>query len=108
MQQNTYNGMGGYSMGGFGGQAYLQTPTFAPSQIAQGKQPLQEAYPAFDEQAFEQAFAQAQQDMLNVATQEEQKIQESRQAIPEALGVAARSGEPDSLLMRLRGTRPGV
>jgi len=107
MHQNNYNSMASYSIGGFGGQTYLRTPAFASSQIAQGKQPLQDAVPAFDEAAFEQAFAQAQKDMIEVETQE-QKIQESRQANPEVLGVAARSGEPDPLLMRLRGTRPGV
>jgi len=107
MHQNNYNSMASYSIGGFGGQTYLRTPAFASSQIAQGKQPLQDAVPAFDEAAFEQAFAQAQKDMIEVETQE-QKIQESRQANPEVLGVAARSGEPDPLLMRLRGTRPAI
>lgn len=94
--------MANYSIGGFGGQTYLQTSAFAPSQISQGKQPLQEVAPTFDEAAFEQAFEQAQQDMLQV------DMQESRQANPEVLGVAARSGEPDSLLTRLRGTRPAI
>jgi hypothetical protein len=111
-QQNTYGGMPGYSMGGFGGQSYMQPPVFqnAPaSQIAQGKQPVQEAVPAFDEAAFEQAFLQAeqeaQQDMLDVAA--EQSRAQAAQANPEVMGYD-RPGEMDPLLLRIRETRPGV
>ncbi|KAF2856206.1 hypothetical protein T440DRAFT_463543 [Plenodomus tracheiphilus IPT5] len=106
MQQNTYNSMGGYNMGGFGSQSYMQPPAFQPSQIAQGKQPKQEAIPAFDEAAFEQAFAQAQQDMMDVASQE-QKMEESRQANPEVLGATQRPGEMDPLI-RIRETQPDI
>lgn len=109
LQQNTFGGMSGYNMGGFGGQSYMQTPNFqntSHSQVAQGKQPMQEAVPAFDEAAFEQAFAQAQQDMFEVA-EAEQNHEQSRQANPEVLG-AERTGELDPLLQRIRETRPGV
>jgi hypothetical protein len=103
-QQNTYGGMAGYNMGGFGGPAYMQSPAFqhAPvSQIAQGKQPVQEAIPAFDEAAFEQAFLQAEQE----AQQELQNV--AAEADPEAMGYD-RPGELDPLLLRIRETRPGV
>lgn len=63
-QQNSYGGLPGHHIGGFGNQAFMQ-PTFqhAPmSQVAQGKQAAQDAVPAFDEAAFEQAFVQAEQE----------------------------------------------
>jgi len=89
----------------------MQTPSFqnAPmSQVAQGKQP-QEAVPAFDEAAFEQAFLQAeqeaQQDMLDVEA--EQSRAHAAQANPEVMGYD-RPGELDPLLVRIRETRPGV
>jgi hypothetical protein len=111
-QQNTFGGMPGYSMGGFGGQSYMQQPAFqhAPvSQVAQGKQPAQEAVPAFDEAAFEQAFLQAeqeaQQDMLDMAAEQSQSHE--AQANAEAMDYD-RPGEMDPLLMRIRETRPGV
>jgi hypothetical protein len=97
-QQNNYGGISGYNMGGFGGQSYMQQPAFQHvpvSQVAQGKQPVQEAVPAFDEAAFEQAFLQAeqeaQQDMLDAEVMDYD-----------------RPGEMDPLLMRIRETRPGV
>ncbi|KAI8941302.1 hypothetical protein NX059_002529 [Plenodomus lindquistii] len=89
LQQTPYTSMGNYPMNNFGAQSYMQPPVFQPSQIAQGKQPVQEAIPAFDEAAFEQAFAQAQQDMMADATHE-QKLEESRQANPEVLGSTHR------------------
>jgi hypothetical protein len=111
-QQNTYGGMPGYSMGGFGGQSYMQQPMMhnAPaSQIAQGKQPMQEAVPAFDEAAFEQAFLQAeqevQQEMADLAA-EQNRAQEA-QANAEVMDYD-RPGEMDPLLQRIRETRPGV
>ncbi|KAH7414375.1 hypothetical protein DE146DRAFT_601507 [Phaeosphaeria sp. MPI-PUGE-AT-0046c] len=111
-QQNAYNAMPGYSMGGFGGQSYMQTPAFhnAPaSHIAQGKQPVQEAVPAFNEAAFEEAFLQAEQeaqhDLLHDAA--EQNAAQTAQAMPEAM-VYDRPGEMDPLLMRIRETRPAV
>ncbi|KAH9865484.1 hypothetical protein J1614_009068 [Plenodomus biglobosus] len=107
IQPSPYSSMGGYNMGAFGGQqSYMQPPAFQPSQIAQGKQPVQDTIPAFDEAAFEQAFAQAQQDMMNVATQE-QKMEESRQANPEVLGASDRPGEMDPLI-RIRETQPDI
>lgn len=111
-QQSTFGAMPNYSMGGFGGQSYMQPPAFhnAPlSQTVQGKQPMQEAVPAFDEAAFEQAFLQAeqeaQQDLLHHAA--EQSAAQTDQAVPEAM-VYDRPGEMDPLLMRIRETRPGV
>ncbi|KAL7772155.1 hypothetical protein CFE70_002108 [Pyrenophora teres f. teres 0-1] len=106
MQQNTYGGMSGYNMGGFGGQAYMQTPSFQSAQIsetAQGKQRAQDDVPAFDEAAFEQAFAQAQQDMMEVASAE----QSQAQAASETLNLD-RTGEMDPLLRRIQETRPAV
>lgn len=86
----------------------MQSPAFQPSaqmsQIAQGKQAMQE--PAFDEAAFEQAFAQAQQDALDEAAAEQKKAQ-SRAMNPEVMGVEHRPSE-DPLLIRIRETRPGV
>jgi hypothetical protein len=102
-QQSTYGGMPGYNMGGFGGQSFMQTPAFhnAPvSQAALGKQPMQEAMPAFDEAAFEQAFLQAEQEA-------QQDLDQSAQASAEVLDYD-RPGEMDPLLMRIRETRPGV
>jgi hypothetical protein len=111
-QQNTYGGMSGYQMGAFGGQSYMQSPAFqnAPlSQVAQGNQAAQEAVPAFDEAAFEQAFLQAeqeaQQELLDVAA--EQSSAQTAQAHPEAMDYD-RPGEMDPLLIRIRETRPGV
>jgi hypothetical protein len=112
LQQNTYRGMPAYNAGGFGGQSFMQAPPFhnAPvSQVAQGKQPMQEAVPAFDAAAFEQAFLQAeqeaQQDVLDVTA--EQSGAQTAQANPEVLAYD-RPGEMDPLLMRIRETRPGV
>jgi hypothetical protein len=111
-QQSTYGGMPGYNMGGFGGQSFMQAPAFhnaSMSQVAQGKQPMQEAVPAFDEAAFEQAFLQAeqeaQQDVLDVTA--EQSSAQTAQANAEVLDYD-RPGEMDPLLMRIRETRPGV
>ena len=106
LQQNTYGGMPGYSMGGFGGQAYMQTPSFQSAQVSEtalGKQRAQDGGPAFDEAAFEQAFAQAQQDMMEVAEAE----QSQAQAALETLNLD-RTGEMDPLLQRIQETRPGV
>lgn len=111
-QQSTFGGMPGYSTGGFGGQSYMQQPAFQHtpmSQVAQGKQPAQEAVPGFDEAAFEQAFLQAeqeaQQDMLDMAA--EQSKPHEAQANAEVMDYD-RPGEMDPLLMRIRETRPGV
>jgi uncharacterized membrane protein len=71
------------------------------SQTAQGKQRAEEAVPAFDEAAFEQAFAQAQQDMMEVAEAEQRQAETSQAANLE------RPGETDPLLQRIRETRPG-
>lgn len=109
MQQNTYGGMSGYNMGGFAGQSFMQTPNFQAAPVSgtlQGNQYAQEAIPAFDEAAFEQAFDQAQQDMFAEA-EAEQRRAESAQANPEVLGLD-RSGEMDPLLIRIRETRPAV
>jgi len=106
LQQNTYGGMSGYNMGGFGGQAYMQAPSFQNAQvseIAQGKQRAQDDVPAFDEAAFEQAFAQAQQDMMEVAEAEQVHTQPAQEALD-----LDRPGEMDPLLQRIRETRPAV
>ncbi|KAL6702587.1 hypothetical protein ACN47E_001317 [Coniothyrium glycines] len=103
-QQGAYGGMAGYNMGGFAGSAYMQTPAFQPvSEVAQGKQRAAEAIPAFDEAAFEQAFAQAQQDALDVVEQRE--LLEA-QTVAQVQGE--RSGELDPFLQRIRETRPAV
>ncbi|KAL5120285.1 hypothetical protein ACEQ8H_001843 [Pleosporales sp. CAS-2024a] len=110
-QQNAYAAMAGYGMRGFGAQPFMQQPAFhAPvSSVAQGKQPVQEHAPAFDEAAFEQAFLQAEQgarqDMLDVAAQQSSTLE--AQATAEALDYD-RPGETDPLLMRIRETRPAV
>lgn len=87
----------------------MQTQSFqhnAPmSQVAQGKQAMQEPAPAFDEAAFEQAFAQAQQDAFEEA-EAEQKRAQSRAMNPEVMGIDRPSEDP--LLIRIRETRPGV
>ena len=76
------------------------------SQVAQGKQAVQE--PAFDEAAFEQAFAQAQQDAFDEAEAElEARKAQSRAMNPEVMGEVDRPSE-DPLLIRIRETRPGV
>ncbi|KAH7559328.1 hypothetical protein BM1_04265 [Bipolaris maydis] len=106
LQQNTFGGMSGYGMGGFGGQAYMQTPSFQNAQmsdVAQGKQRAQDDVPAFDEAAFEQAFAQAQQDMLEVVEAEQAHAQPAQETLD-----LDRPGEMDPLLQRIRETRPAV
>lgn len=98
--------MPGYGMSPFGGPSFMQAPGFQNAPVAetiQGNQRAQEAIPAFDEAAFEDAFAQAQQDMLDVAAAEQVPVQ----AQPEALGLD-RAREADPLLEQLRETRPGV
>jgi hypothetical protein len=79
------------------------------SQIAQGKQPMQEAVPAFDEAAFEQAFLQAEQEVQQETADlaaEQNRAQEA-QANAEVMDYD-RPGEMDPLLQRIRETRPGV
>ena len=86
----------------------MHAPGFQNAPVAetvQGNQRAQEANPAFDEAAFEDAFAQAQQDMLDVAAAE-QIHSEPIQADAEARN-ADRAEEMDPLLVRLRETRPG-
>lgn len=93
-------------MGGFGGQAFMQTPSFQNAQmsdVAQGKQRAQDDVPAFDEAAFEQAFAQAQQDMMEVVEAEQAHAQPAQEALD-----LDRPGEMDPLLQRIRETRPGL
>lgn len=109
--QPQYGGMSGYSMGGFAGNTFMQTPMYqqpAVSEVAQGKQRAQDAVPAFDEAAFEQAFLQAEaeaaQDLL---AESEQQNAHAAQAVPAAMDYD-RPGEMDPLLRRMRGTRPAV
>ena len=85
-------------------RANLQ-PSAQMSQVAQGKQAVHEAAPVFDEAAFEQAFAQAQQDAFDEAEAEQKRVQ-SRAMNPEVMGVDRPSEDP--LLLRIRETRPGV
>lgn len=93
-------------MGGYAGPSYMQPPAFQPvSEVAQGKQRVEESIPAFDEAAFEQAFAQAQQDAFEIAEAQER---EAREAQFRAQVENERSGELDPLLERIRETRPGV
>lgn len=107
--QNNFASMSNYGMSGIGGQSYMQTPSFQPSaqlsQVAQGKQAMQEPAPAFDEAAFEQAFAQAQQDAFDEADADQKRAQ-SRVINPEVMGMDRPSEDP--LLIRIRETRPGV
>lgn len=83
----------------------MQTPFQPVSEVAQGKQRAQEAIPAFDEAAFEQAFAQAQQDAFDIADAEQIEAQAAQTP---AQVQSERSGELDPLLQRIRETRPGV
>jgi flagellar biosynthesis/type III secretory pathway protein FliH len=109
-QQSTFGGMSNYGMSGFAGPSYMQNsfqPSAQMSQVAQGKQAVQE--PTFDEAAFEQAFAQAQQDAFDEAKAEaelEAKKAQSRAMNPEVMGMDRPSEDP--LLIRIRETRPGV
>lgn len=83
----------------------MQTPSFQSAQmsdVAQGKQRAQDNVPAFDEAAFEQAFAQAQQDMMDVVEAEQAHAQPAQEALD-----LDRPGEMDPLLQRIRETRPG-
>ncbi|XPS97915.1 hypothetical protein M3J09_007132 [Ascochyta lentis] len=108
-QQNNFASMPNYGMSGFGASSYMQTPGFQPSaqmsQVAQGKQVVQEPAPVFDEAAFEQAFAHAQQDAFDEA-EAEQKRAQSRAMNPEVMGMDRPSEDP--LLIRIRETRPAV
>lgn len=84
----------------------MQTPSFQNAQmsdVAQGKQRAQNDVPAFDEAAFEQAFAQAQQDMMEVVEAEQAHAQPAQEALD-----LDRPGEMDPLLQRIRETRPAV
>lgn len=88
---------------------FMQTPglqTAPMSDVAQGKQRAQEPVPTFDEAAFEQAFAQAHQEMMEVAEAEQQHTQ-TIQPETEMLD-ADRESEMDPLLRRIRETRPGT
>lgn len=85
LQQSAFGGMPSYGMAGFAASPYMQTPGFQNavplSEVAQGKQQAQAAVPAFDEAAFEQAFAQAQQDMLEEAAAEQAESQQGASAV---------------------------
>ncbi|KAH6615182.1 hypothetical protein C7974DRAFT_403431 [Boeremia exigua] len=106
-QQSGFGGVSNYGISGYAAPTYMQSPAFQPSsqmsQVAQGKQAAQE--PAFNEAAFEQAFAQAQQDALDEAVAE-QKRAHSRAMNPEVMGMDRPSEDP--LLIRIRETRPAV
>ncbi|KAF3043129.1 hypothetical protein E8E12_002540 [Didymella heteroderae] len=109
-QQTSFSGVQNYGMSGFAAPSYMQNsfqPSTQMSQVAQGKQAVQE--PAFDEAAFEQAFAQAQQDALESAEAEAAEAQraQSRAMNPEVMGEFTRPSE-DPLLIRIRETRPAV
>jgi len=73
-QQNGFAGMpGGYEMGRFGGPGFQRPMGFGGvnggmvAQPMQGKPQVQDAAPQIDEAAFEQAFAQVDQDMAEEA-----------------------------------------
>ncbi|PSN73088.1 hypothetical protein BS50DRAFT_568668 [Corynespora cassiicola Philippines] len=119
-QQNTFGGMKGFGMGAYGGSSFQQRPAFgvmngAPaSDVAQGKQRAQDV-PAFDEAAFEQAFAQAQQDMLDEASvqqqesiEEQQNHERQQEALRRIQGARQTEPEADPVLARIRETRPSV
>ncbi|ORY06501.1 hypothetical protein BCR34DRAFT_590577 [Clohesyomyces aquaticus] len=103
-QQNTFGGMSGYGMGGYAVPAFQQSH-FAQmngnqmSQVAQGKQRAQEGLPEFDEAAFERAFAQAQQDMLD------ETAMDMSQANEGASQDQSRPEETDPVLLRIREKR---
>lgn len=108
--QSTYGGMSGYGMNTFGGINFMQKPMYQQpiSETVQGKQRAQEAVPAFDEAAFEQAFLQAEAEAAQEALAEvEQRAAEVAPAVSDA-AVYDRPGEMDPLLLRVRETRPGV
>ncbi|KAK7193834.1 hypothetical protein DPSP01_011891 [Paraphaeosphaeria sporulosa] len=109
-QQNGVGGMAGYGMSGFAHPGFHQ-PGFAMmnggsmSEVAQGKQRVQDAVPQFDEAAFERAFADVQQ-------AEEQALAENlrpQETHTEETAVDNLPQEPeDPALMRIREQRPAV
>ncbi|KAF2471992.1 uncharacterized protein BDR25DRAFT_221979 [Lindgomyces ingoldianus] len=104
--QTTFGGISGYGMGGYSGQAF-QRSSLGPmsgsqvSHAAQGKQRTQEATPDFDEAAFERAFAQAQQDMLEEASA---GMRDSNDNGLET-EVDQRPAETDPVLLRIKEKR---
>lgn len=62
-QRNGFTGMGYGMNSGFAQPNYQHDM----GGVAQGKQRVEEQVPHFDEAAFEQAFAQAQEDMIDEA-----------------------------------------
>jgi hypothetical protein len=88
--QNAYRSMSGYDYGRFAGAAFMPR-SFQNAPLAQGPQLAQDAPPAFDEAAFEQAFQQAEAEQAVLSAPEYDRL-----------------GELDPLLARIRETRPGV
>ena len=114
-QQNGFGGIAGYGYqpgAAFAGMnAGMNMGMNGMSQVAQGKQKAQEPMPQFDEAAFEQAFAQVDQDiMAETAGDNVQATGDAEQEEHIArreLEMGQESGNEDPALQRLRENRPG-
>lgn len=112
--------MGGYVRPGLQASGLVMNGN-QMSEVAQGKQRAQEAMPEFDEAAFERAFAEAHQDMLNEAEAEPGKMDVDERVLrgqAERIQAAERELEAkeqtstltetdDPALVRIREQRPG-
>jgi hypothetical protein len=87
---NMGGGIGGYGMGGYAATGfqqhtpYMNAPSNQMSATSQGKQRAQESIPQFDDAAFEQAFQQAQADMLESQESSTQGSKLHEDSAPEA------------------------
>ncbi|KAF2003239.1 hypothetical protein P154DRAFT_100626 [Amniculicola lignicola CBS 123094] len=105
--QSPFGGMSRYGMGGpmssyQGGQTFGYMNGTPVSAVAQGKQRSQEGVPQFDEAAFERAFAQAQDDMLEELSVPDQGASNE---VLERIMRAEQQEETDPVLIRLREKR---
>jgi len=75
----------------------------AISEVAQGKQRVEESIPQFDEAAFERAFADAHQDMLEEAAAEHAILQEETQ-----VKTSKQADTEDPAMLRTKEERPGI
>ncbi|KAF2731157.1 hypothetical protein EJ04DRAFT_554904 [Polyplosphaeria fusca] len=86
---STFGGIPHRAMGGY--TSFQHNASFG----GQGQQQAQEAVPAFDEAAFERAFAQAQQDMM----------EEASAHLHEPVPTSSRPEEVDPVMIRIREKR---
>ncbi|KAF2264598.1 hypothetical protein CC78DRAFT_231713 [Lojkania enalia] len=103
-QQPKFLGISGYDVSEHTGPTFQQASVFGVanhnpiSAVALGKQRAREMAPEFDEAAFERAFAQAQQDIL----------EEASTSIQETVAEHSRSVETDPIMRRIQEKRPPV